>query len=160
MSDLPTQAELQGKSLTQLMGLLREVPVPDPVPMWPQTPGWIVLGAGVMLALAALIRWRMRHHRANAYRRAALTELSGLQDDPAQIATLLRRTALAAFPRAQVAGLQGAEWLHFLDDSFAGDGFATGPGQILTTAPYRPTAPDPALTALARDWIRTHKGAS
>ena len=99
----------------------------------------------------------IRHRRANAYRRAALQALDQAGDDPAQIALVLRRTALAAFPRAQVAGLIGADWLRFLDHSFGGTGFANGAGRALTTAPYQGGEPDRVLTDLARRWITTHR---
>ncbi|WP_146345299.1 DUF4381 domain-containing protein [Falsiphaeobacter marinintestinus] len=152
-----TEAELQGKNLIELLELLEEVPVPAPVSMVPQTPGWIVLGI-VLLTISIVVYRRVRNHRrAEAYRKAALAELGQTADDPARIADVLRRTALAAFPREQVAGLYGQDWLTFLDQSFPGSGFASGPGQVLTTAAYRDTAPSSDLGKLARDWIKTHK---
>ena len=151
---------LEGLNLVELLDLLDPVPEPARVAMTPQTPGWIALG----LVLLALLLWAavilLRRYRANAYRRAALAELQALprgQDTPAQIAVLLKRTALAAYPRDQVAGLHGDSWLRFLDAHFPGDGFCTGPGQVLALAPWRPTADDPALTALAREWILKHQ---
>ena len=148
--------EFKGLDLVGLLDLLEPVPEPPAVSMIPQTPGWIVVG--VLLAL--LIWWGLRrylhHRRANAYRRAALMELPETQDDPVRIAALLRRTALVAFPRASVAGLHGAGWLQFLEDSFSGSGFVDGPGQVIADAPYRGGQADPELTVLARDWIRHH----
>ena len=146
-------------NLVELLDLLEPVPEPLRVAMTPQTPGWLVLGLAVaLLALWAAVKL-LRNYRSNAYRRAALAELNMLSrtgEDPARIAVLLRRTALAAYPRDQVASLHGDSWLRFLDDCFPGDGFCTGPGQVLATAPWRPTVADPALTDLARDWIRRH----
>ena len=69
-------------------------------------------------------RWRraggrsLRHRRATAWRRAALAELARLAPgleagDPAALAglqTLLRRVALVAFPRVEVARLTGEAW--------------------------------------------------
>jgi hypothetical protein len=151
---------LDGLNLVELLDLLEPMAEPTRVAMTPQTPGWIVLG----LAMLGLFLWTaialLRHYRSNAYRRAALAELQHLSRDgeqPAQIAVLLRRTALAAYPRDQVASLHGDAWLRFLDDHFPGEGFSTGPGHVLATAPWRPTAPDPAVTALARDWILRHR---
>ncbi|NIZ63039.1 DUF4381 domain-containing protein [Sedimentitalea sp. CY04] len=150
---------LNGLNLVELLDLLDPPPEPVRVAMVPQTSGWIVLG----LVVALLLLWGavtlLRRYRANAYRRAALGELNELTrdgEDPAQISVLLRRTALAAYPRGQVASLHGDNWLRFLDAHFPGEGFSTGPGQVLATAPWRPVAADPALTALARDWILTH----
>lgn len=153
--------ELDGLNLLELLDLLEPVPEPAPIPLTPQTPGWIVLGVVLAGVLWLAVRHLIRRHRATAYRRAAMAELPACKDDPAQIALVLRRTALAGFPRDQVAGLFGADWLAFLDRSFPGTGFATGPGQALATAPYQNdpsqhAAGDPALTDLARRWIRTH----
>jgi Ca-activated chloride channel family protein len=151
---------LDGLNLVELLGQLEPVPEPVRVAMTPQTPGWIVLG----LAVLGLVLWAavilLRRHRSNAYRRAAMAELNVLSrtgNNPAEIAVLLRRTALAAYPRHQVASLHGDTWLRFLDAHFPGDGFCRGPGRDLAAAPWRPVEADPALTALARVWILTHQ---
>lgn len=151
-----TDADLKGKNLVDLLAMLQEIPVPDPVPMWPQTPAWAVVAALLIAATVAMTRRIAARRQAEAYRKAALAELAGAGDDPARIAALLRRAALAAYPRDQVAGLHGPDWLGFLDDSFPGSGFRDGPGQVLATAAYRDTPPCAELTGLARDWIRTH----
>lgn len=147
----------QGKTLVELLDMLEPVPEPPAISLWPQTPGWIVLG----LVFLGLVFWgvhRLRlRHRAGAYRRAALAELAETGDDAARIAALLRRVALAGFPRAQVAGLGGENWLNFLDQSYGGKGFSGDHGRVLLTAPYRQSQSDPALRALARTWIKQHR---
>jgi len=149
-------SHLDGLDLIALLDLLAPVPQPSAIPLTPQTPGWVVLGLALLvLAIAALRRVRARH-QATAYRRAALAELADAQNDAAQIAALIRRTALAGYPRHVVAGLTGGDWLGFLDRSYGGTGFTDGPGQAVITAPYQSSAADPALTALARNWIRGH----
>ena len=141
--------------------LAQLVPPPEPaaISLWPATP----LAQGLALLLLAgllYLAWRwLRRYRANAYRRAAEAELGRIADDPAQIAEILRRTALAAYPRQQVAGLTGARWLEFLNRHYPGNGFQGEVGQLLLLAPYRKSAPATA-TALAheaRAWIRKHK---
>lgn len=150
--------ELEGLDLLDLLDLLEMPPDPAQIPYTPQTAGWLVVGV-VMLIVLALLIWRIViwWHR-NAYRRAALTALEQTGDDPAEIAMVLRRTAVAAYPRRQVARLYGQDWLDFLDNSFRGSGFADGPGRVLATAAYKPAGPaDPSLRDLARRWIRHHK---
>lgn len=146
-----------GLNLVELLDLLEPVPQPPAIPLTPQTPGWVILA----LLLFALGFWGIRRirapHRAKAYRRAALAELASTRDDAARIAALLRRTALAGYPRQMVAGVTGQDWLGFLDRSYGGTGFSTGPGQVVITAPYQSSTSDPALTTLARTWIRDHK---
>src|SRR5262245_21209616 len=75
------------------------------------------------------------------------------------LALLVRRTALAAFPRQQVASLAGPAWLAFLDRTYGGQEFSQGPGQILGLAPYEPQrsiSDMRPLIDLVRRWIRTH----
>ncbi|MBO9449757.1 DUF4381 domain-containing protein [Tropicibacter sp. R16_0] len=147
----------QATSLTDLLNQLEPVPVPPAVSMVPQTVGWLVLAA-VFLTLLVFAIWRWHQHRqATAHRRAALVALSQVGDDRAAIAEILRRTALVSFPRAQVAGLTGADWAAFLDQSYGGNGFASATGQALLSAPYTGSAPDAQATTLARDWIKRHK---
>ena len=131
---------------------LHDIVVPRPVPWWPPAPAWYVLAAiaGVAIALAAwrIGRWWFR----NRYRRAALAELASLQRQSTQpqtlpaLAVLLKRTALAAYPRDRVASLTGSAWREFLDATGGMTAFTTGPGRVLE-AGYAPasTAAEPAL---------------
>lgn len=148
--------EFEGLNLVELLRLLEDAPEPLPIPLTPQTPGWIVLGAAALIALVVMVRWALRRHRAEAYRRAALRELVQAGDNPEAVASILRRTALAGFPRGDVAALAGTDWLAFLDRTFPGKGFASGPGQVLASAPYRPHEPAPGAARLAQDWVRHH----
>lgn len=152
---------LEGKDLVELLDMLEPVPEPAAVSLMPQTPGWIVLGIVVVVAVWWGLRQMRARRRAGAYRRAALAELDRAgdkaEDDSAYIATLLRRTALAGYPRAQVAGLTGDDWLNFLDQSYGGKGFSGPEGKALLAAPYRRNIPQPGLADLARTWITTHR---
>lgn len=148
----------QGLGLVELLDLLEPAPVPPDISMTPQTPGWIVLGLVLAAVLAVAVRRVWLHRRASAYRRAALAELKGTGNDPAALSVLVRRTALAAFARPEVAGLSGDDWLSFLDRSYGGSGFSDGPGRVLATASARPDAGhDPELVTLVGKWIRTHR---
>ena len=151
--------DLEGLNLVELLDLLEPVPEPALVSMVPQTAGWIWLGLALLLLLGAGLRAIVGHRRANAYRRAALAELDAAGDDPARIAEIVRRTALMAFPRREVASVHGEEWLAFLDRTGRGSGFVSAPGRAMLAAPYRPVPPDPALASLARDWVRHHRPA-
>lgn len=152
------------ESLISLLGELRDITEPAPVSMWPETPAWAVLGLLTALGLAFGLRAFLRHRAATAYRRAAQAELAGLSaalgagSAPAlaRLDILLRRTALTAFPRAEVAALTGSEWIGFLDRT--GGAFAPHADAMLA-APYAPRPPrfdGPGVRAAARDWIRHH----
>ena len=145
-------------NLVELLDQLIEPPELVPISMVPQTWGWVVLGVALLVTLlAAVLKWRNRYN-ANAYRREALRALEAADNDPATIAQILRRTALVAYPRREVASLAGDDWLGFLDAQLPDGGFQNGPGRAIATAPYTPTEPEIELPKLARRWIRRHRG--
>jgi Ca-activated chloride channel family protein len=162
-------ADIASTQIDPVAGLI-DVPLPHEVSLLPQT--WEARVAIVLLvtALGAAL-WRYAHlRRANRYRREALAELSriehgrnsGPSDLLARLTVLVRRTSLAAFPRAQVVPLIGSGWLSFLDRSYGGEEFRHGVGRLLASGPYQQTPPDAAelqsLVRLVRRWIRGHHG--
>ena len=145
---------------------LNDIVLPDPVSWTPQTVGWLTLLIFVLTLGAWMTFVAVRRHRRNRYRRDALAELERINGalDPlsgGRLATLLKKTALACFPRADVASLSSEAWLQFLDDSYGGNGFTTGPGRVLPTLTY--TTEDVSdetlrgLTGLIRQWIVRHR---
>lgn len=142
---------------------LVDIPLPTPVSLWPQT--WplriavAVVAVGLAVCAWQLARWWYR----NRYRRVALAELdriAGASDAasvPLDLASLVRRTALAAFPRDKVASLTGVEWLEFLDRTADTRAFSEGAGHALENVAYRPTPADvrPPIGAV-RHWIKAH----
>lgn len=150
--------DLQNLNLVELFDLLVLPDAPEPVSMWPQTAGWIWLGLAVLL-LISLASWRLwQWRRATAYRRAALAELRAAGDDPVAISGILRRTAMAAFSRDTVAGLQGSDWLGFLDRTSPAVSFTrSDAGRVLAKAPFTPQTPHEDLAAMADAWIRRHR---
>ncbi|MEM7145274.1 MAG: DUF4381 domain-containing protein [Verrucomicrobiota bacterium] len=92
---------------------LRDLVTPPPAPWWPPAPGWFVLGAIAFAAALVLALRAYRSHQQNAYRRQALRELE-TTDSPQEIAAILKRTALAAYPRSKVASLSGSAWTDWL----------------------------------------------
>jgi len=160
---------------------LRDWHLPEPVSWWPPAPGWwLVAALGLVLAVVGVRWWRVRRRRT-APTRAALAELAALRSRHEQgvdgrsfaaaISVLLRRLALARYPRERVAGLAGRQWLDFLDRTGGSGGFTQGPGRILAEAPYRQSGQDgldpglsPArssegagLADLADRWIRANR---
>lgn len=151
--------EWKGLGLAELIDLLEPVPEPLPVSMVPQTAGWIWLGLMLLGSFIFLLIRIRQFRRRSAYRREALRELARCGDDPVALAVLLRRTALAAYPRTVVASLFGEDWLKFLDQAYGGNGFTSGPGRLLGTLPYESGdgAGKDGLNPLVGEWIRRHR---
>lgn len=149
-----------GLNLAELIDLLEPVPEPTPVSMMPQTAGWLWLGV-ILLVMLGICFWKLLlWRRKTAYRREALAELATCPNNPQRLAELLRRTALSAYTRQDVAALHGSEWLAFLDRAYGGTGFSNGPGKAVAEAPYKKAGDSNDLKPLIRTWIKTHKGAA
>ncbi|QDG78737.1 DUF4381 domain-containing protein [Labrenzia sp. PHM005] len=152
--------ECKGLNLAELIDLLEPVPDPAPISMMPQTAGWLWLGA-ILLVFIGVGYWKfLLWRRKTAYRREALAELATCPNDPQRLAELLRRTALSAYVRQDVAALHGPDWLTFLDHAYGGTGFSDGPGKAVAEAPYKKTGDGADLKPLIRTWIKTHKSAA
>ena len=160
------------------LATLADIVQPAPPSWMPQTIGWPVAGA-LLLAWLAWVGWRgWRRYRANRYRREALAALSRMQGalreaDPARRATalrdaavLLKRTALAAWPRGQVASLAGAQWADFLRTHAGRAGEAAALlATLVQDAEYRadavlaaqwPAERADAVGGACRRWIADH----
>ena len=123
------------------LAALRAYHMPDPVGWWPPAPGWwlllFLLSAGVGIS----VWWITHRHTGSAAARHARRELRRLRRELAndsdsahftrQLSKLLRRFALAVFPRHQVAALTGEDWLRFLDTHGGNGRFCDGPGRQL-----------------------------
>ncbi len=144
---------------------LRDYHLPEPVSWWPPAPGWWLLAGLLLMAMLGLGWWLLRRRKRRAPLRAARAELQALhadwqldgddQDFAKGLSQLLRRYALSRFPRKQVAGLSGEDWLNFLD-AHGGDGhFSNGPGRLILNAVSRPDVKVPVeqLMSLAKAWL-------
>lgn len=166
----PTPQSLLTQDPTGL-NQLHDIIVPLPAPWWPPAPGWIwVLSSAAILLVIALVWW-VAHWQQNRYRREALSILVLLKSKATDtkdyhaalkdLSQLLKRTALTAFPRPDVATLTGTAWFAFLDNT-GNTHFSQGLGATLETAIYQPTdhtvdaAQFDSLTSEVRRWIRQH----
>ena len=153
---------------------LRDIVEPAAVTWWPPAPGMVLVAVLVLLwAIVAVFLWSRRWQN-NAYRRSALHDLAAIEEQVRspltrtagirQLSVLLKRVALAAYPRAEVASLTGNKWIAFLDQHISGDLFIKGPGQVLTAAVTEPN-PGADLTdsdcdgmiQAVRRWITGHR---
>jgi|ERR1700733_3803401 Domain of unknown function (DUF4381) len=130
-----------------------------PPPAWtPQTVGWYILFAIAGLVVIWTAVPLVRGWFANRYRRAALQELALLP--PSEFSALLKRTALAAWPRERVASLSGAEWLKFLNEAAGDETFHSPPADRIEEMALQSVTlsneDEHALRGAVATWIRRH----
>lgn len=158
-------SRFDGLNLPDLVELMHPLVVPQPVAWLPATPGWWVLlswVAAVVAIFAAHLRTRRQRNRYRREAGALLDDIAGwAADEPSraagEIASLLKRTALAAYPRERVAGLHGEAWARFLVASSGDDKAIRASADDLAAAAFRPDVDGRKLVAPARRWIRRHR---
>ena len=132
---------------------LRDIVVPDPPPLWPPAPGvWVLIVIALAVVIALILMW-WRSRARNAYRRAGLALLENARTIR-DINIILKRVALAVWPRREVAPLYGDEWVSFLDHTCPRTRFASL-GMIEDGAES-----SVELRRQARTWIRSHRVSS
>jgi hypothetical protein len=129
---------------------LRDIVIPDAPPFWPPAAGaWVALG--MVAAILLLVAWRLHTVRnRNAYRKAGLMLLGSVQT-AYDVSVVLKRVALAVFPREQVASLYGDDWAGFLHKTCPQSYF-----KALVTGDSG-AEPGADLVELASTWIRHHR---
>ncbi len=140
---------------------LRDVILPAAPPFWPPAAGWW-LAALALAGLAAGGIWLARRKSQSRLCAAVTAQVDQISNQAApeavrELSVLMRKVALTAFPRSQVAALTQDDWLAFLDRSGQTDQFTQGVGRSLAEAPYvqQPQVDIEALIQLCRDWMQT-----
>lgn len=106
---------------------LHDIHLPPTIGWWPMAYGWYVLLIILLLITSLLIAfWYRRYHYSRAKKQACKLLHTYEQEYQrqgnaaitcAKISELLRRVALAYFPRQKVANLQGEAWINFLNQT-------------------------------------------
>ena len=158
-------AEAPADPIDPVAGLI-DIPLPPSISLWPETWTARMTVAVAVVVLVVSVAWMLHQRWLSRYRREALAELDRIVRAPIEtdqlarkLAVLVRRTALAAFPRQQVAQLTGPAWLDFLDRSYGGTEFSQGVGRSLEVAAYQPPGlryDQLPLIELIRRWIKVH----
>ena len=100
---------------------LRDIHLPMPVGIWPLAPGWWFLIAALLMAIAVILFLIQRHRRPTALKQALseverlldTSELSNFQRNQ-EISLILKQLAVTSYPREDVAGLSGREWIEWI----------------------------------------------
>ncbi len=168
---------------------LRDIHMPEPVSWWPPAPGWWLLVLLILVLLAASIFYWRRYNASKAYRREAIYEIKALhlkwQRDNndrhfiEHTQLILRRAALSAYPREEIAALNGKDWVDWLNKAMAKNISVsdinttdTGPRDIdpndRATRDFDPLGTDlyvsepaktdiPKLYKTAQTWLKKHR---
>lgn len=148
---------------------LKDIHLPTPVGWWPPAPGWVLISAGIFFLAMAIVYFTLKKHRNAMPKKKALILLKNYQQIyeregnaalvSAGISELLRRVALAYFPREQVASLKGREWLKFLNETGKGIDFNLVKVMLLET-PFKTeeTMDLRPLFQAAQLWIQQRRG--
>jgi len=160
-----------------MLDQLNPIIQPEAVTMWPELlPGWMVVIALLMVGLTLVTFHVIGRHNKNQYRREGLAELEEVVQISSQhtlddvmririISRLLKRVALVAYPRQNVASLTGSEWSAFLDRTSGRKGFPESSSALMRAASYQSVdnldeaIPSDGLDRLiedARNWIGNH----
>ena len=149
---------------------LRDIHLPDGVSWWLPAPGWWLLLI-VMLLVIVLGVFLYRYRQQRRLHRAARQELERISMAYAQnadtqqlvreVSIWLRRVCLSFYPRSEVAGLTGADWLAFLDQpliaSKQAHRFSEGAARILDSAPYQASTDieADAVLLVCQSWLQS-----
>ncbi len=146
---------------------LVETVEPEPVSWWPATGGWWLVLFLVLVAVAVRLYGFYREYKANVYRRQALEWLNhkvslGVEVGVLQIPALLKRVALEAFDRIEVAELSGMAWEKWLDEQCDQTDFSGEYAAMLARVAYQKDASlskieCQQLITQARLWIVRHR---
>ncbi|GGI84741.1 DUF4381 domain-containing protein [Legionella impletisoli] len=156
-------------SVPQELAQLRDIHLPVPVGWWPLAPGWYMLFLVFVLGMACCIWILYRRYLHARSKRQALRLLNeyhveyktnhNSKQASARISELLKRVALVYFPREQVAGLKGEQWLEFLNDTGQRIDFKQVRYELLEL-PYERDNERKRLDLLfryAKDWIKQRR---
>lgn len=147
------------------LAALRDIHLPPPIGAWPWAPGWylaLVCGLAMLLLAVILLKRHYSNHRAKRVAIRLLAEYQVLQTEnpnsqrtTALVSELLRRVALAYYPRTRVAGLMGESWIEFLNTTVNGVNFDAVHQQLLEWPYQSPQSCDlESLFNITRRWIK------
>ncbi len=149
-----------------VLGEFVEVVAPSAISWLPQTPGWVVVAAILLVWGSYRASLAIRHWYRNRYRQEAQTLLQRLPSQDinglvANVNRLLKLTALSAFPREQVASLCGACWPQFLNSRCAEPVFDDEQCTLLASATYAQASLNSEqarqLLQASATWVETHR---
>ena len=122
---------------------LRDIHLPLPVGVWPLAAGWWFLIAALVTAIAIIFLLIQRHRRPTALKQALAevdrlfgsSDISQVQRNQ-EISLILKKLAVTTYPREDVAGLSGEEWIAWIRNHREGGPLSTQLLAFLMLGPY------------------------
>jgi hypothetical protein len=122
---------------------LRDIHLPLPVGIWPLAPGWSFLIAALIAVIAVVLLLIQRHRRPTALKQALAevdrlfgkSEISNVQRNQ-DISLILKKLAVTTYPREDVAGLSGQEWIEWVRSQLEGETLSAQLLVFLELGPY------------------------
>jgi len=150
------------------LATLKDIHLPEPPGLWPLAPGWYIALFIVLLCLGLIIQALKKRYRFNQPKKEALRLLHQAQENFAQdnnsqvacatVGEILKRVALSYYPRMDVAGLHGKEWIAFLNKTGKKIDF-NAEASLLLEVPFQPpqTLDITPLFQKAEKWIQQRR---
>ncbi|MEZ5571845.1 MAG: DUF4381 domain-containing protein [Halioglobus sp.] len=137
-----------------------DIVMPADLTWWPIRPGWWVLLAVLVIAFSLYAYRRYRRWRRNAYRRAALAQLSAMTS-LRDLNRIVKQAAVAAFPSDSTAMLWGNSWVEYLNHKTEKPCFVDGDEALFLCLLTKPETSWPGDIQYLRDrvraWLQQHR---
>lgn len=122
---------------------LRDIHLPLPVGIWPLATGWWFLIAALIAVIAIVLLLIQRHRRPTALKQAlaevdrlfGTSQISNVQRNQ-EISLILKKLAVTTYPREDVAGLSGQEWIKWVRSQLEGGTLSAQLMDFLKLGPY------------------------
>lgn len=154
----PVTHRYEGLNLPDLMELMHPVVYPEPISYFPATIAWLIIAVWLMAILILVTINRVQKYRADGYRREAVRRIQTISCEEhtaaQEIASLVKRTAIAAYSRGEVASLTGTRWCRFLSDT--SEQISESEAALVAEAAYEPDVRVEDVKQVAILWVRSH----
>ncbi len=148
---------------------IEDIITPESVDVWPLAIGWWLLLALSIALIIGFFITRQKYKKKWEYRKQALALLekgfkewevkkSTTEETCQNLLTLLKRTAMTAYPDQNISSLHGEAWLTFLNSRTPSPLFNKALQDIICTQQYQRqiTADISLLKSTCEQWIKQH----
>ncbi len=149
---------------------IEDIITPESVDFWPLAIGWWLLLILSFIVMVGLFLIYKKHKKKWGYRKQALYLLeqtfkkwkakkSSNEDTCHELLTLLKRTAITAYPDQSISSLHGEAWLDLLNSQTPSPLFDKAMRNVIRTQQYQKkvNVDINTLKNICEQWIKQHK---